>query len=106
MRKAIVILLAAFGALATFAVIPEISNVYVEQDRRTRLVTVTYDLADANAVVTVDFTTNGVSIGAVNFTNVEESVNCAVAQGNGRRITWRPDKSWPDRQITESVFGA
>ena len=106
MRTSAICLLAGLGCVSAFAAVPMVSNVHVEQDQRTRLVTVTYDLADADAVITVDFTTNGVSIGAVNFTNVEESVNCAVAQGNGRRITWRPDKSWPDRQITEAVFGA
>ncbi len=105
MRTSAICLLAGLGCVSAFATVPTVSNVFVQQDRGTRLVTVTYDL-DADAVVTVDFTTNGVSIGAVNFTNVEESVNCAVAQGNGRRFTWRPDKSWPDHRITEAVFGA
>lgn len=90
------------GALA--AAVPQVSDVTIAQDKASRLVTVTYQL-DAAAVVTVDFTTNGVSIGAANFQNATGDVNAQVAAGTGT-ITWRPDKSWPDHVIREAVVGA
>ena len=105
MKETIAILLAGFGCMAASAAVPTVSNVRVAQDRSTRLVTVTYDLG-ADAVVTADFTTNGVSIGAANFTNAVGAVNCRVAAGNGRAFTWQPIATWPDRQITNAVFGA
>ena len=105
MKEKIAILLAGFGCAAAFAAVPTVSNVRVEQNKMTREVTVTYDL-DADAVVTADFTTNGVSIGTENFTNAVGALNCRVAAGTARTITWRPDQSWPDRQITERIFGA
>ncbi|MBR4171479.1 MAG: formylglycine-generating enzyme family protein [Kiritimatiellae bacterium] len=104
MKEKIAILLVGFGCVATFAAVPTVSNVHVEQDKMTREVTVTYDL-DADAVVTADFMTNGVSIGTENYTNAVGTMNCRVAAGTGRTITWRPDRIWPDHQITEKIFG-
>lgn len=90
------------GALG--AAVPQVSSVTLVQDKASRLVTVTYAL-DAAAVVTVDFTTNGVSIGAANFQNAAGDVNARVEAGTGT-ITWRPDKSWPDHVIRTATFGA
>ena len=106
MRTSAICLLAGLGCASALAAVPTVSNVRVAQNGSTRLVTVTYDLADADAVVTVDFTTNGVSIGAANFTNATGAVNCRVAAGNGRTFEWDPLASWPDRQLTNAVFGA
>jgi len=74
--------------------IAEDSVTYSQDD--TRLVTIGYTLADANAVVTVDVLTNGVSIGAENFANVTGEVNCEVAPGQ-RKIFWNPRRIWRDR---------
>ena len=70
-----------------------VSSVTIAQDARTRLVTVEYTLGDEPAIVTVDFQTNGVSIGEANFANVIGDVNRLVSTAGRHVITWRPDKS-------------
>ena len=61
-------LAAAFIARAD-AQIPSVSEVTISQGTSSRAVTVTYNLADAPAIITLDITTNGVSIGAANVRN-------------------------------------
>ena len=73
------------------AATPVVSNVVLFRDAETRLVTVTYDLAGADAIITLDVTTNGVSVGDANLTVVSGDVNRRVSQGTGRKIVWRPD---------------
>ena len=71
-----------------------------------RLITINYALADEDAIVTVDVQTNftdgaetkWASIGAENFTNIGGDVNRLVKTG-ARKALWRPDKSWPDREL-------
>ena len=92
---------AAYGAIP---VVVE-NSVRFDQDDM-HLVTITYDLDAADAVVTVDIQTNGVSIGAQNFTNMEGDVNRLVRSGTGRRITWKPWLSWPDRRILDDSVTA
>ena len=88
-------LAAALLACAPVAIAGEIavSSVSISQDPRTRLVTVGYTLGDEPAIVTVDFQTNGVSIGEANFANVVGDVNRLVSTPGRHVITWRPDKS-------------
>lgn len=100
MRRVIWLIMIAGAAEAA---VPTVSDVTITQNKTTRLVTVTYAL-DADAVVTADFTTNGVSIGAANFANATGGINCRMAAGAGT-ITWQPDKAWPDHRINENVFG-
>jgi len=74
-------------------------DVTIRQDA-SRLVTIDYKLVDASAVVTVDFLTNGVSIGEQNFAgNLSGDVNRLVTAGD-RKILWRPDKDWPGHVFT------
>lgn len=70
-------LLAAFAAPALVAGTPVIKagSVTFSQNSATRLVTVGYTQEETDAVVTVDVLTNGVSIGAENFTNIDGDVN-------------------------------
>lgn len=100
-------LTAATSATLTAAV-PEISGVTMAQDV-TRRVTITYTLADAPAVVTVDVQTNAntsaaaddpgwTSIGGEAVWNATGDVWKKVETGS-RTITWRPDHSWPDHKI-------
>ena len=74
-----------------------VSNVTIgsEQTDGFQLVTVTYALGEAPAIITVDFLTNGVSIGEKNFNNVVGAVNRLITQtGEVHKICWRPAKSW------------
>ena len=100
-------ILSFFAVSAAFAATPVVveSSVRFEQGD-SRVVTITYDLEGSDAVVTVDIQTNGVSIGAANFTNMEGDVNRLVRQGVGRTVTWEPWSSWPDQRITDNSVTA
>lgn len=69
---------------------PSITAASLMQNPTTRLVTVDYTLAGTSAVVTVDFQTNGVTIGEANFADVEGDVNCLVTTTGSHRLTWNP----------------
>ena len=70
-----------------------VSNVALEQDAVTGNVKVSYTLENVPCVVTVDFTTNGVSIGAANFRNLAGEVNRLVQPGS-HEIVWCPGADW------------
>jgi formylglycine-generating enzyme required for sulfatase activity len=96
--------LAALSAIGvvTLAEKPEISNVTIQQDPQTRLVTVNYKLESQPGIVTIDVCTNGVSIGASNFASVNGDVNKVVNPGEDTRtITWWPCNDWPDVRIAD-----
>jgi len=79
-----------------------VSNVTIKQNSLTRLVTVSYELGYVPAIITVDFLTNGVSIGEANFNNVFGAVNRVVVQTNAvHTIHWQPSKSWPGHSGAE-----
>jgi len=88
------------------------SEVKLEQDTGSRLVSVTYTLKESPGVITVDFQTNAlddvwVSIGEANFTNVAGDVNKLIAELDvEHRITWQPLEIWPDRRISGKKFRA
>ena len=95
--------IAAFAAAAVGAAIPEVSNVTMSQAAN-RQVTITYQLANSPAVVTLDVQTNAntsaaandpgwTSIGGQFVCNAQGDVWKQVASGN-HTITWQPDKSW------------
>ena len=69
-------------------------------------VLVKYALDGAPGIVTVDFLTNGVSIGAANFANVSGDVNRKVEPGD-REIKWRPNRSdWAKQGVQKTVMTA
>lgn len=79
-----------------------VSDVTISQNAITRLVTVSYTLGEKPAIVTVDFLTNGVSIGERNFNNVFGAVNRLVTlTGAVNTICWQPRKSWPGNSGAE-----
>lgn len=95
------------GASAVYGeLVPEISNVRVTQKGNSS-VSVMYDLAGADGIVTVDFLTNGVSIGQSNIGGLKGEVNKLVEKGTDRSFFWRPASSWPDSvRIKEAVLTA
>ena len=74
---------------------PKVTNVDMNQNSRSRLVTITYDLADEVGIVTVDIQTNGTSIGAANCKGFYGAVNRRVSLEEEHKIYWNPDKFWP-----------
>ncbi len=104
MKKLIIASLAAATSAALSAAVPEISGVTMSQGI-SRLVTITYTLADAPAVITLDVQTNvtgdvWASIGGGAVWNATGDVWKKVETGS-RTITWRPDHSWPDHKIAD-----
>ena len=98
---------------ASCATVPEVTVATMGQDTASRVVTITYTLTDAPAVVTLDIQTNATanaasddpgwtSIGGDAVWNasgdVWKKVGTAGSTFNGT-ITWRPDLSWPDHTI-------
>lgn len=117
MRNFTFIASAVFCAATVSAAMPRIDekDVAISQDAATRLLTVTYVLRDAPAVVTIDFLTNATgaaegpwhSIGECNFTNVAGEVNRPVNELDvTKTITWRPNESWHGMTITGGRFRA
>ena len=83
------------------AAVPALSEVSVSQDAATRLVTVTYTLANAPAIVTADFLTNAVSIGGGAYRNLAGDVNKVLAEDGAYSFTWDPVIDWPGHELTE-----
>jgi len=106
--KSVVSLFAMSVVLAANATSPSIraGSVVMSQPTLSRQVAITYDLLSGPAIVTVDILTNGVSIGAANLTYFAGDVNRVVQPGDGRRITWRPDKAWPGHLIRDNSVTA
>lgn len=110
MKTSIQTLCAAGAALilstgSATSVLPAFDGAVTFTQGADRLVEIGYRLIDAPAVVTVDFLTNGVSIGEANFTGVYGEVNRLVQPGE-RKIYWRPDKDWPGFVFTENEVTA
>lgn len=74
-----------------------VEDVVFRQEAGSCMVTVDYTLNE-RSIVTVDFLTNGVSIGGANFNNVAGDVHKVVDAGP-RKIFWRPEKSWPNMRL-------
>ncbi len=100
-----VLVLALAAAFIARADIPSVRDVSILQGTSSRAVTVTYTLADAPAIITLDVLTNGVSIGQQNIWALEGDVNKVVQPGS-RTITWHPDKSWPNQKFGAGVVTA
>ena len=112
-RSNFAVFMFAISVACNAADVPEVSNVKMSQ-AADRLVTVTYNLSVAPAVVTLDIetncvvdasTTNWISIGGANIQNVSGDVWKRVETGS-RSIYWQADISWPDRKIKEGGIRA
>jgi hypothetical protein len=96
-----VVVLSAAGLLSIAQAGAVVSDVKVVQDPNTCQVAVDYTLSE-RAIVTVDFLTNGVSVGGARFRSVAGDVHKVVEAG-ARRILWRPDKDWPNVRLGKDV---
>lgn len=83
------------------AAMPEVTATSVSQDEMTHVVTLKYTLSE-DAIVTLDVTTNGVSIGYDNYANICEPLSDVegfpanrVVKAGAHTLMWRPHKSWP-----------
>ena len=94
----------AMAMTVAIAAVPEISDVTVTQPKSdsSRKVHVAYTLTGADAIVTADVTTNGVSV-AGRFATVAGDINRKVAAGVNRSFTWDIRSDWPNQQLDVSV---
>ena len=101
------LMFAAVFTVKADTVTPSVDNVTMAQNSDSRTVTVTYTLSDAPAIITLDVLTNGVSIGQENVWSLAGDVNMVVQNGSDtKKITWHPDKSWPDQKFGAGVVSA
>ena len=98
--KKLLIMTCAVATYAALATPPSISDIQFNQDYN-RLVTISYTLGGADAIVTMDVLTNGVSIGRAFYSNATGDVNVKVKQGV-RQIFWQPRATWPDQKIRDN----
>ena len=93
--KQLIPLLVLFAG-AAHAATPAVTDVTLAQDPVTRAATITYKLTGADAIVTLDVRTNGVSIGAANVTRAVGDVARKITASDDavRTITWFPDAAW------------
>ncbi len=97
--------LAVAAAAATAVAAPSVSDVTFSQSAGR--VEISYRLLGEPGIVTVDIQTNGVSIGAENFTGVFGDVNKLVsATGETCRISWDPSLDWPNRLFPDPITRA
>ena len=100
MKTNLTVLFSLVAAVACAA--PSVTVKSVSQDAATRMVTVTYALADGPAVVTFsDVRAGGASIGAEHCRTVWGDINRRVVQPDGGdlKFTWAVDRDWPDHDL-------
>ena len=91
--------------------VPEAGNVTMTQDAFSREVTITYMLANAPAIVTLDIQTNSpsgwASIGGehINCFSQDSDVWKKVSGKETYTIKWNPDQSWPSNKVTMADGG-
>ena len=84
----------AGSSLVASQTLPMVSDVKVSQPGGVGSVTVDYKLTDGPAIVTVDFLTNGVSIGHQNFSRISGDVNKVISKRDCS-VRWKPVETWP-----------
>ncbi|MFA7174708.1 MAG: formylglycine-generating enzyme family protein [Kiritimatiellia bacterium] len=97
--------LAAAAALVTAGAayaVPVVDNVVMAQQAGSRIVKITYNLADEAAIVTLGIETNGVAIPDQAVLRLTGDV-CKVVQPGNRTITWNAGADWPENLSDDAV---
>ena len=103
MKKQLLILFGAIGAFCVFAAPPIVSDVEVGNVHG-KAVYITYELS-GRAIVTLDVSTNGVSIGEENFTRLSGAVNRIVdPEADTLKIKWDQRRDWPGVPVENVEF--
>ena len=95
--KRMILGLSAFAASVALAA-PTVKNVTMTQGTD-RLVTITYDLEDEDAIITLSVETNGVPLAEGEVSCLFGDVSKVVKAGTGKTITWRACQSWPNHKV-------
>ena len=90
MKKTVFTSVFAVAAFSAFAAAPSVSNQSLSINEATGCVTVSYDLSDADAIITVDFFDNGTLI--ENVRHVAGDVSRTISAGMGKKILWQMSK--------------
>ena len=106
--KKLIALSAALASAAAFAT-PEVQGLSVTQNAD-RMVTIAFTLTE-KAIVTMDITTNGVSIGADNYQSIREPLSPKTVFPAGKVMDagqhtwmWRPTREWPGYHFSNGEF--
>ncbi|MFA7174273.1 MAG: formylglycine-generating enzyme family protein [Kiritimatiellia bacterium] len=75
--------------------VPAVGNVVMTQRAGSRIMDITYDLADEAAIVTLGIETNGVAIPDSAVTRLTGDV-CKVVEEGSRSIVWNAGVDWPE----------
>ncbi|MFA7172935.1 MAG: formylglycine-generating enzyme family protein [Kiritimatiellia bacterium] len=92
---------AVFAAVAVFVTVgaayavPLVTDVVMTQRAGSRIVDITYELADEAAIVTLGIETNGVAIPDSAVTRLTGDV-CKKVEAGSRSITWNAGADWPE----------
>ena len=95
------LVVAAAGFAVAFAA-PVATVTDFSRDEATGVVTVEYALSGEPAVITMDVTTNGVSIGGTHMRRLGGDVGVKVSPGAGKRISWIPDSGHDGFKLAEA----
>ena len=86
-----------------------VSGFKVSQDPDTRVVTADFTLSE-QAIVLVDVRTNGVTIGAENFSKMFDALTDSlvfpgnkVVKAGSHKFVWKPTKEWPGYQFANEL---
>ena len=100
-RKSLIVASCALAMSASYAAAPKVEQFLFSQEKITHEVTVSFDLA-AQAVLTMDVKTNGVSIGWRNFrSGVTGAALNLVNPAGSYVLKWKPWETWmpPEAKI-------
>lgn len=94
-NRAALVAVTVFMTVGAAYAVPLVSDVVMTQQTGTRIVKITYNLADEAAIVTLGIETNGVAIPDAAVTRLTGDV-CKTVEIGSRSITWNAGADWPE----------